>query len=70
MFVQQIDFATDDPDAMLALAGEWANFADRLMLAFPTDSADVLEDVGFELELVERLDSGARELGIFTSNAE
>lgn len=55
------------PDVLERLAAEWPKFADRLVLAFPTDSADVLKVLGFDLHLVDRLKSSGRELGIFSS---
>ena len=55
------------PDVLESLAAEWLTFADRLALAFPTDSAEVLDDLGFDLHLVDRLESSGRELGIYSS---
>ena len=56
------------PDVLERLAAEWPIFADRLVLAFPTDSADVLDEVGFELHLIDCLKSSGRELGIYSSD--
>ena len=56
------------PDVLERLAAQWRDFADRLVLAFPTDSADVLDEVGFDLHLIDRLKSSGRELGIFSSD--
>lgn len=58
------------PDVLERLAQQWPDYGDELILAFPTDSADVLEDVGFSLELLERIPSAGRELGIWRSQRE
>ncbi len=55
------------PDVLERLAVEWNNFADQLVMAFPVDSEDLLAEVGFELDLVDRLDSPGRQLGIWAS---
>lgn len=55
------------PDVLARLAEQWPDYGDELILAFPTDSADILEDVGFTLDLVERIESTGRELGIWRS---
>ncbi len=55
------------PDFLSRLAMHWRSTADELVLAFPTDSIDVLDDVGFDLDLVARLPSSGRELGVFTA---
>ena len=55
------------PDVLQRLSVEWRDFADQLVVAFPTDSADLLVELGFNLHLVERFDSVGRELGIFSS---
>ncbi len=52
------------------LAAQWRTYADELVLAFPTDDQETLRDVGFELDLDERLSSPGRELGIFRSRGE
>lgn len=57
------------PDFLARLATQWTSTADELVLAFPTDSIDVLDDVGFDLELVARLPSSGRELGVFTATS-
>ena len=58
------------PDVLERLAAEWPNFADQLVLAFPTDSADVLDELRFDLHLIDRLESSGRELGIFSSEPD
>ena len=55
------------PDVLERVAVEWQGVADKLVLAFPTDSADLLDEVGFELHLTATLKSSDRELGIFSS---
>ncbi len=55
------------PDVLERVAAEWSNFADRLVLAFPIDSAELLDEIGFDLHLTARLKSSGRELGIFSS---
>lgn len=55
------------PDILERTAAQWRNFADRLVLAFPTDSAELLDAAGFDLELIDRLESTGRELGIYSS---
>jgi len=55
------------PAVLERLAAQWRTFADQLVLAFPTDSSDVLVEVGFDLVLTDRLSSPGRELGIFRS---
>ena len=57
------------PDLLERIAAEWRRFADRLVLAFPTDSAEILDEVGLDLHLVDCLESGGRELGIFSHPA-
>lgn len=53
------------PDFLERLASSWSTVADRLVLAFPTDSVDILDDLGFDLTLEARLRSDGRELGVF-----
>jgi 16S rRNA G966 N2-methylase RsmD len=55
------------PDVLARLAEQWESFADELILAFPTDSVDVLEAAGLDLELVKRIRTDGRELGIFAN---
>lgn len=55
------------PNVLERLASGWKVVADRVVLAFPTDSAHLLTNVGFELSLVARLPSQARELGVFSA---
>ena len=55
------------PDVLERLAAQWREYGDRLILAFPTDDAEILEALGFELSLAERLESSGRDLGIFSS---
>jgi len=56
------------PDMLHRLAKEWRSHGDRLLLAFPTDTTDVLDDSGFTLELVARIETAGRELGVFSSS--
>lgn len=57
------------PDFLQRLADGWTNVADSLILAFPTDSIDLLHEFGLDLALVARLPTTGRELGIFDSVA-
>ena len=54
-------------DLLERLAATWREYGDQLVLAFPTDAADQLEQLGFTLTLSERLRSTGRELGIYRS---
>jgi len=53
------------PDFLERLASQWPTVADQLILAFPTDSADALVDLGFDVQLIARIESAGRELGVF-----
>lgn len=53
------------PDMLWRLAEGWRDVADSLLLAFPTDSIDMLVDAGLHLDLEERIPTEGRELGIF-----
>ncbi len=53
------------PDLLWRLAEGWSDVADALLLAFPTDSIDLLADAGLALDLEERIPTEGRELGIF-----
>ncbi|MFT7475393.1 MAG: polypeptide subunit release factor methylase [Verrucomicrobiales bacterium] len=53
------------PDMLERLASSWRTYAARLLLAFPTDSIDVLRSVGINSRLLYSLPTSGRELGIF-----
>ncbi len=57
------------PDYLERLAAQWPSVADELVLAFPTDSAEVLDHVGFDLTHVATLSSTGRDLGVFHAKA-
>ena len=56
------------PDILARIADQWSTVADRLVMAFPVDSEDVLVEVGFELRLLEVLESTGRHLGIWSTH--
>jgi len=55
------------PDILNRLARDWTGVADVLLLAFPTDSTDLLVEAGLRLDLKKRISTSGRELGIFRS---
>ena len=55
------------PDILQRLARGWAGVADVLLLAFPTDSTDLLVEAGLHLDLKQRISTSGRELGVFQS---
>ena len=57
-------------DMLPRLAEQWADHALRLVMMFPTDSADILDAAGFDVGCVERIATSGRELGIYTATAE
>ncbi len=57
------------PDFLERFAEGWTDVADSLIVAFPTDSIDLFDEFGLDLELEVRLSTAGRELGIFRSVA-
>jgi len=53
------------PDVLERLSIEWSSVAKELLIAFPTDSIDILRDCGIDAPLVNRIGTQARELGVF-----
>lgn len=55
------------PDVLVRLAQSWRAHATHLLVAFPVDSADLLEASGFDLDLTVEIPTAGRTLGIFES---